>query len=55
MQIVNLKCTLITCKSTAVKCIILCNIYEVSFSQNVTFDRVSREIEDFLKGKQEEI
>ena len=26
MQIVNLKCTLITCKSTAVKCIILCNI-----------------------------
>ena len=27
MQIVNLKCTLITCKSTAVKCIILCNIY----------------------------
>jgi hypothetical protein len=30
-------------------------LYEVSFSQNVTFDRVSREIEDFLKGKQEEI
>jgi hypothetical protein len=29
--------------------------YEVSFSQNVTFARVSREIEDFLKGKQEEI
>jgi len=30
-------------------------LYEVSFSQNVSFGRVFREGKDFLKGKQEEI
>jgi len=30
-------------------------MYEVSFSQNVTFGRVFRESKDFLKGKQEKI